>query len=134
MTRQFRKISHSLYECKYHVIFCPKYRKDLLIGIVSDRLKEVCLDVAKEHDFIIEEIETDKNHVHMVINCNPRYGIMKCVQLIKQVTAYKLFKEFPYIKNYYLWGGKFWSMSTFISTVCSVSLETDKKYIENQGK
>ena len=70
----------------------------------------------------------------MVINCNPRYGIMKCVQLIKQVTAYKLFKEFPYIKNYYLCGGKFWSMSTFISTVGSVSLETVKKYIENQGK
>ena len=132
--KNYFRSDHLVFRCCYHVIFCPKYRKDLLIGQVSDKLKEVCLETAEEHDFIIEEIETDKNHVHMVINCNPRYGIMKCVQLIKQITAYKLFKEFPYIKKYYLWGGNFWSRSTFISTVGSVSLETVKKYIENQGK
>lgn len=101
---------------------------------MSDRLKEICFDVAKEHDFIIEEIETDKNHIHMLITCNPRYGVMKCVQLIKFITAYKLFKEFLYIKKYHLWGSKFWSRSTFVATVGSVSLETVKKYIENQGE
>jgi len=116
------------------VIFCPKYRKTILVGSVSNRLKEICIDIALSHDFIIEEIETDKNHIHMIINCNPRYGIMKCVQLIKQISAYNLFNEFPFIRRNHLWGGKFWSRSTFISTVGSVSLETVKKYIENQGK
>ena len=125
---------HLVFKCCYHVIFCPKYRKSILVGKVSDRLKEICLEVATAHDFIIEEIETDKNHIHMIINCNPRYGVMKCIQIIKQVTAYRLFEEFPYIKKKYLWGGKFWSRSSFVATVGSVSLETVKQYIENQGQ
>lgn len=69
----------------------------------------------------------------MIINCNPRFGIIKCVRLLKSITGRLLFKEFPHIRKYYLWGGKFWSRSTFIATVGSVSLETVKKYIENQG-
>ncbi|EPY2278011.1 IS200/IS605 family transposase [Clostridium sporogenes] len=132
--KNYYSSSHLVFRCYYHVIFCPKYRHTILIGRVSDRLKEICFEIANLHDFIIEEIETDKNHIHMIINCNPRYGIMKCVKLIKSITGRLLFKEFPYIKQRYLWGGKFWSRSTFISTVGSVSLETVKKYIENQGK
>lgn len=116
------------------MIFCPKYRKNILIGDISNRLKEICFEIAKEHDFIIEEIETDKNHIHMIINCNPRYGVMKCIQLIKQISAYKLYREYPFIRKNYLWGGQFWSGSTFVATVGSVSLETVKQYIENQGK
>ena len=105
-----------------------------MLGEVADRLKEICYEIAKAHDFIIEEIETGKDHVHMIINCNPRYGIMKCVQLIKSTTAIRLFDEFPYIKRTKLWGGKFWSRSTFVATVGSVSLKTVKKYIQNQNK
>ena len=59
---------------------------------------------------------------------------MSCVTALKSISAKTLFKEFPYIKKNYLWGGKFWSRSSFISTVGSVSLETVKTYIENQGK
>lgn len=125
---------HLVFRCCYHVIFCPKYRKSILIGKVSDRLKEICIEVSKAYDFIIEEIETDKNHIHIIINCNPRYGVMKCIQLIKTISTYKLYQEFPYIKKRYLWGGQFWSKSSFVATVGSVSLETVKQYIENQGK
>lgn len=125
---------HLVFRCCYHVIFCPKYRHRILFGEVAERLKEICIEISKAHDFIIEEIETNKDHIHMIINCNPRYGVMKCVQVIKSVTAYRLFDEFPFIRKKYLWGGKFWSRSSFIASVGSVSLETVKKYIENQGK
>jgi putative transposase len=123
-----------VYKCCYHVIFCPKYRHKILIGKVSNRLKEICLEISNVHDFIIEEIEADKNHIHMIISCNPRYSVMKCIYLIKSISAYKLYKEFPFIRKRYLWGGQFWSRSTFVSTVGSVSLEVVKQYIENQGK
>lgn len=138
--KQYRKnknyysTNHLVYRCCYHVIFCPKYRHNILTDKVSNRLKEICFEIAKAHDFIIEEIETDKNHVHMIINCNPRYRVTKCIQVLKQVTGYRLFEEFPYIKKKYLWGGKFWSRSTFIASVGNVSLEVVKQYIENQGK
>ncbi|EES90320.1 transposase [Clostridium phage D-1873] len=56
------------------------------------------------------------------------------MQLIKGISGYKLFEEFPFIKKRYLWGGKFWSRSTFVATVGSVSLDIVKRYIENQGK
>lgn len=59
---------------------------------------------------------------HLVYN-----GIMKCIQLIKSVTSIRLFEEFPYIRKQYLWCDKFWSRSSFIATVGSVSLETVKK-------
>lgn len=132
--KDYYSSSHLVYRCCYHIVFCPKYRHKILIGKVDKRLKQICFEIAKTHDFIIEEIETNKDHIYMIISCNPRYGINKCVQIIKSVSGYRLFEEFPYIKQRYLWGGKFWSRSTFISTVGSVSLEIVKKYIENQGK
>lgn len=131
--KDYHSSSHLVYRCCYHVIFCPKYRHKILINNVSDRLKIICYEIAELHDFIIEEMETDKDHIHMIINCNPRFGIMKCVHLLKSITGRLLFKEFPCIRKYYLWGGKFWSRSTFVATVGSVSLETVKKYIKNQG-
>lgn len=130
----YHSSSHLVYRYCYHVIFCPKYRKSIFIPVVSERFKEMCFDIAENHDFIIEEIETDGDHTHLIINCNPRFGIVKCVQLIKQITAHKLFQEFGHIKKYSLWGGNMWSRSTFISTVGSVSLEVVKEYIKNQGK
>ena len=132
--KEYHSSKHLVYKCHYHVIFCPKYRRGILVGKVSDRLKELCNEIATTYDFEIIEMETDKNHIHLLISCNPRFGIMSCVTAIKSITAKTLFKEFPYIKKNYLWGGKLWSRSSFVSTVGSVSLETVKKYIENQGK
>jgi Transposase and inactivated derivatives len=126
--------SHSVYKCSYHIVLCPKYRHKILRGKISERLREIVHFIAKMNDFIIEEIEADKDHVHMIIICNPRFGIMKCVNLIKSSTARTLFSDFPILKTKYLWGGKFWSRSTFVATVGSVSLEVVKRYIENQGK
>lgn len=132
--KDYYSSSHLVYRCSYHIVFCPKYRHKILIGDVAEKLKEVCFEISKTYDFKIEEIETDKDHISLFQTCNPRFGIMKCVQLIKSITGCRLFEDFPYIKRRYLWGGKFWSRSTFVATVGSVSLEVVKKYIENQGK
>lgn len=132
--KEYHSSKHLVYKCHCHVIFCPKYRHKILIGKVAERLKELCYEIADTYDFEIIEMETDKNHIHILISCNPRFNIMSCLTAIKSITAKTLFKEFPYIKERYLWGGQFWSRSSFVSTVGSVSLEVVKKYIENQGK
>ena len=59
---------------------------------------------------------------------------MKCIQIVKSVTAYRLFEEFPHIKKSKLWDGKFWNRNFFVTSVGSVNLEVIKKYIKNQGK
>lgn len=93
---------HLVYRCSYHIVFCPKYRHKILIGKVSDKLKGICIEISKVYDFIIEDIETDKDHIHMIITCNPRFGVYKCILLIKQISTNRLFEEFPYIKRNYL--------------------------------
>lgn len=130
--KKYYSSEHLVYKCHYHVIFCPKYRHKIIINEVEKRFKELCYEIAGNYDFEIIEMETMSDHIHMLISCNPRFGIMACIQYIKSITAKILYKEFPYIKQNYLWGGKFWSRSSFISTVGSVSLETVKAYIENQ--
>ena len=135
--KEYHSSEHLVYKCHYHVIFCPKYRRSILIGKVSDRLKEICYEVADTYDFEIIEMETDKNHIHLLISCNPRFGTMSCITALKSIFAKTLFKEFSYIKKNYLWGGgggKFWSRISFVSKVGAVYLEILKKYIENQGK
>ena len=130
--KEYYSSEHLVYKCHYHVIFCPKYRHKIIINEVEKRFKELCYEIAETYDFEIIEMETMPDHVHLLISCNPRFGIMTCIQRIKSITAKMLYKEFPYIKRNYLWGGKFWSRSSFVSTVGSVSLETVKAYIENQ--
>jgi len=130
--REYYSSEHLVFKCHYHVIFCPKYRRKIITDEIETRLKEICYEVAETYNFEIIEMETMPDHVHMLISCNPRFGIMTCIQSIKSITAKTLFSEFPHIRRNYLWGGKFWSRSSFVSTVGSVSLETVKKYIENQ--
>ena len=88
--------------------------------------------IANDYDFKIINLEVMSDHVHVLLSCNPRFGAMNCIQRMKSITAKELFKEFPYIKKKYLWGGQFWSRSSFVSTVGSVSLEVVKQYISNQ--
>ena len=120
---------HLVYSCQYHVIFCPKYRKRMLVGDIEKRLKEILNEVANEFDFKIIEMEIMPDHVHMIVDCNPRFGIMECVKKIKSVSARILRAEFPRLKTSM---PNLWTRSAFISTVGSVSLEVVKNYIENQ--
>lgn len=105
--KEYYSSKHLVYKCHYHVIFCPKYRHKIITGNIEKRLKAICYEIANTYDFEIIEMKTMPDHVHILISCNPRYGIMNCIQNIKSITAKMLYKEFPYIKKRYLWGGRF---------------------------
>ena len=122
---------HLMFCCHYHVIFCPKYRRKVLKGEVAVRLKELFYEVAEKYDFSIIELEVQEDHVHMIVDCNPRFGIMECVTKLKGVTSKTLREEFPLLKSRI---PSLWTRSVFISTVGSVSLDVVKQYIENQKK
>lgn len=126
---KYHTSEHLVYNCKYHVIFCPKYRRKILKDGLDVRLKEMFLDIAERHQFIISDMEVMPDHVHLLIDCNPRYGVMQCVKDLKRETASTLPKEFPWLKSRL---PNLWTRSAFIASVGSVSLEVVKKYIENQ--
>ncbi len=128
-TRKYKNASHLTFSCPYHVIFCPKYRRKVLTGDVEPRLKEIFRDVAQKYEFDIVEMEIMPDHVHLVVDCNPRFGILNCITKLKGTTSNILRGEFPELKSKI---PSLWTRSAFISTVGTVSLETFKQYIENQ--
>ena len=127
--KDYKSTDHLFYSCQYHVIFCPKYRKPIIKGEIEKRLKEILNEVANENDFQIVEMETMPDHIHMIVDCNPRFGIMECIKKMKSVSARTLRSEFPRLMTSM---PNLWTRSAFISTVGSVSLEVVKQYIANQ--
>ena len=127
--KQYHSADHLIYSCQYHVIFCPKYRRRILDEGRDVRLKEIFLETAKRHGFEIHEMEVMPDHVHLLIDCNPRYGIIQCVKDLKRESASLMTREFPEIRHRL---PCMWTRSAFISTVGAVSLETVKQYIIDQ--
>lgn len=96
--KKYKSSEHLVYSCQYHVIFCPKYRRKVLVNGVDTRLKELFLQIAEKYDFNILDMEVMPDHVHLIIDCNPRFGIMECVHKLKGGTAKIIREEFPYLK------------------------------------
>ena len=128
-SKEYYRDSHLIWSCQYHVIFCPKYRRNVLINNIDIRLKELVLEKQEEYKYKIIAIEVIPNHVHLLLEVNPKIGIHKCISLIKGFTSNILRKEFKELRTKL---PTLWSRGKFISTVGSVSLETVKQYIEDQ--
>lgn len=121
---------HSIvYSCQYHVVFCPKYRRSVLVNGVDVRLKELILEKQQEYGYTVLEMEVMADHAHLLLDVDPRIGIDNVVAKIKGYTAHKLREEFPGLKSRL---PNLWTRSKFIATVGTVSLEVVKRYIENQ--
>lgn len=117
----------------YHIIFCVKYRRKALTAEVSDFLKEIILDIAKDKDFITKTMEIGEcDHIHLFISAHPKHSIGQIVKWIKGISGIKLFKKFPKLRHS-LWKGQLWSHSYYVETIGSTSEENIKKYIENQN-
>lgn len=126
---QYHTTDHLVFCCRYHVIFCPKYRRRVLTDGRDSRLKEILQETASRHQFTLLEMEVMPDHVHLLVDCNPRYGIMQCVKDLKRESASLMRREFPELKSRL---PNLWTRSTFIASVGAVSLEVVKKYIEEQ--
>ncbi|WP_305877220.1 IS200/IS605 family transposase [Helicobacter pylori] len=124
------KSNHNVvYSCKYHIVWCPKYRRKVLVGAVEMRLKEIIQEVAKELRVEIIEMQTDKDHIHILADIDPSFGVMKFIKTAKGRSSRILRQEFNYLKTKL---PTLWTNSCFISTVGGVPLNVVKQYIENQ--
>ena len=128
---QLKKSAHSTHTLNFHLIFCTKYRRTVLTREVGDRVKEIVCEIAKEQNATVEAIETDTDHVHVMLNLKPTHSLPKLIQLFKGRSARLIFQEFPYIKRR-LWGGHLWSPSYFVATAGGAPLETLKNYVNSQ--
>jgi len=128
-SRKYKSTYSLVYSCQYHIIFCPKYRRKVLMNGIDKRLKELILEKQKDYGYEVIEMEVMPDHVHLLLDINPQCSPVKVVSKIKGYTANILRKEFPSLKSRL---PCLWTRSKFIATVGSVSLEVVKKYIEEQ--
>ena len=124
------KTDHSIvYRCQYHVIWYPKFRRRILVPPIDTRLKELILEKQSAYGYEVLAMEVMPDHVHLLLDVDPRIGIHKIVSQIKGWTSRAIGKEFPFVKRKL---PSLWTRSKFIATVGTVSLEVAKQYIANQ--
>jgi len=128
-SREYHQNDKYVYSCQYHIIFCPKYRRRVLTDGIDDRLKELIIEKQEEYKYSIIEMEIMPDHVHLLVDVDPKMGVWSVVSRIKGYSSNKLRSEFPTLKSRL---PTLWTNSKFIGTVGSVSLDVVKKYIEDQ--
>ena len=125
-----RRTPHAVYDTLYHLVWSPKYRRDVLQGEIQQRVQELFADIAEQYDITIEEMEVSPDHIHIFCSFPPRYSIAQVVTRFKSLSARAIFREFPRIKRR-LWGGELWEDGYFARTVGDkVTAEVIRRYIQ----
>jgi putative transposase len=129
MKDKYKNNRNVTYSCKYHVVWCPKYRKSVLLDDVASRLKQIIEGVTIERNAEILAIEILPNHVHLLVEVDPQFGIHRLIKSIKGRSSRLLRQEFKHLSTKL---PCLWTNSYFVSTVGGAPLDVIKKYIENQ--
>lgn len=124
-----RRNNTVVYICRYHVVFCPKYRRKVLTPPIDERLKVILAEQMERWGQDLIEMEVMPDHVHLLVGCDPQFGIHRLVKLLKGYSSHALRAEFPALKRRL---PSLWTNSYFVSTVGGVTLETLQRYVENQ--
>ena len=126
---QYAKNSGAVFSLKYHLVWCPKYRRPVLEGAIEKRLREVLEDVRAEHVWTIHVLEVMPDHVHLFIESDPIYSVAEIVNRLKGASSRILRSEFPALRSRL---PTLWSRSYYAGTVGAVSDAVVRRYIESQ--
>jgi len=121
---------------KLHIIFVTKYCKYILTGEVDDDMKQIIYEISQMEDsmFVIESMETDKDHVHMLVDIDPNVSATSIVSRVKQMSTNRIWKKHSdSLKKSYWKENTFWSDDYFVCSAGNANMEIIKKYIEEQG-
>ena len=127
--KKYKSSNHLVYSCQYHVIFCPKYRRKVLTDGIDERLKELIMEKQEVYGYEVLDMEVMPDHVHLLLDVDPKIGIYSVITKIKGYTSKQLREEFPALKKRI---PTLWTHSKFVSSVGSVTLDVVKRYIEEQ--
>ena len=114
--RQVNSLNHTRWECKYHIVFIPKYRRKTLFGQIRRELGEVFHRLARQKESLIEEGHVMPDHVHMMISIPPKYAVAQVVGYLKGKSAIHIARQFAGKTRNYV-GQHFWARGYFASTV-----------------
>jgi len=130
---RFRKLTHTIYECKYHIVFCPKYRYRILKDEVSEYCRQQISHLVRGKELVgVLELNIQADHIHMVISIAPKYSVSNVMGYLKGKLALRLFEKYERIGKRY-WGRHLWSRGYCVSTV-GLNEDEIRKYVRWQGE
>ena len=131
MKSEYKSGASTKHRLLFHVVFCPKYRRRVLLGEVAKRLEGLFVQACEMNDWELHELNIQKDHVHMLVQVNPRESLSSVVQILKGGTSYVIRKEYPELEEF-LWGKSFWGDGYFAESVGKKNETVIRNYIKNQ--
>jgi len=129
-----KRTSHAVYDTNYHLVWCPKYRKNIFEREdVREHAEQLIREICADYGFEIIEFEVAVDHVHMLVSFPPKHSISEVVRTVKSKSARELFRVFPSLKRR-LWSGQLWEDGYFARSVGdSMTRDVIEKYIKHHG-
>ena len=130
---KYRKLSHVVYKCDYHIVWVPKYRYRILTGEIKELLNKDIRSLCEWKGCEIGEMNIQEDHIHLVVSVPPKVSVSELMGVLKGKLAIKLFKSYPVLKKKPYWGNHFWARGYFVCTV-GIDEEMIKRYVKYQEK
>lgn len=130
---KYKKLSHVIYKCDYHIVWVPKYRLRILKGSIKALVERDIRSLCEWKNCEVQELNIQEDHVHLLVSVPPKVSISKLMGVLKGKIAIKLFKSYPKLKQKPYWGNHFWARGYFVSTV-GLDEEMIRKYVRHQEK
>jgi putative transposase len=132
--KEYNHNSHSKYLIKFHFVFAVKYRKKLLIENLNDDMLQIMFDIAKQKKFVIDTMQSDIDHLHILVDTIPTMSAFDIAHCLKQISTNRIYKKHSTeLKKHFWKENTFWSDGYFVCSTGDVSTEIIRKYIETQG-
>ena len=128
---KYKKLSHTVYYCVYHIVWLPKYRYKILEGVIKEFLEGEIKNLSMYKGVEVKELNIQKDHVHIVVSIPPKTSLSEYMGYLKGKTAIKLFQRQSEMRKKPYWGNHFWARGYFVSTV-GLDEEVIKKYVKYQ--
>ena len=131
MTQRFKRLSHRLYECKYHIVFCPKYRYRILKEEIGEYVKQLVHQLCRQKEQVeVLELNVQPDHVHIIVSIPPKYAVSAFMGYLKGKMVLRLFQQYESLGRRY-WGRHLWARGYCVSTV-GLDEEKIRKYVQWQ--
>ena len=127
----YKQQSHVVWQCSYHIVWCPKYRFRVLSGLVKELVEQDIRMLCQWKSCGVEELSVQPDHIHLLVSILPKVSVSELMGLMKGKLAIKLFKSYPQLKQKPYWGNHFWSRGYFVNTV-GLNEEMIRRYVRHQ--
>jgi putative transposase len=128
---KYRKLSHVVYQCNYHIVWVPKYRYRILTGAVGEMVEKDIRTLCEWKEVEVMELSVQADHVHLVCSIPPKLSVSSFMGFLKGKLAIKLFKSYPGLRKKPYWGNHFWARGYFVNTI-GMNEDLIRRYVKYQ--